>query len=58
MSDFFFPINGRGGGGGGGGGGSKFIGNQGVHVTPRNLYRYKLGKIIMKGICIGISYGK
>ena len=27
-------------------------------VTPRNLYRYKLGKIIMIGICIGISYGK
>ena len=27
-------------------------------VTPRNLYRYKLGKIIMTGICIGISYGK
>ena len=28
------------------------------NVTPRNLYRYKLGKIIMTGICIGISYGK
>ena len=27
-------------------------------VTPGNLYRYKLGKIIMTGICIGISYGK
>ena len=27
-------------------------------VTPRKLYRYKLGKIIMTGICIGISYGK
>ena len=27
-------------------------------VTPRNLYRYKLGKIIMIGICIGISCGK
>ena len=27
-------------------------------VTPRNLYRYKLGKIIMTRICIGISYGK
>ena len=27
-------------------------------VTPRNLYRYKLWKIIMTGICIGISYGK
>ena len=27
-------------------------------VTPRNLYRYKLGKIVMTGICIGISYGK
>ena len=27
-------------------------------VTPRNLYRYKLRKIIMTGICIGISYGK
>ena len=24
-------------------------------VTPKNLYRYKLGKIIMTGICIGIS---
>ena len=30
----------------------------GADVTPRNLYRYKLGKIIMKGICIGISYAK
>ena len=30
----------------------------GENVTPRNLYRYKLGKIIMTGICIGISYGK
>ena len=40
----------RGGGGGGGGGV--------ICVTPRNLYRYKLGKIIMTGICIGISYGK
>ena len=29
-----------------------------VHVIPRNLYRYKLGKIIMIGIYIGISYGK
>ena len=29
-----------------------------ICVTPRNLYRYKLGKIIMTGICIGISYGK
>ena len=29
-----------------------------LYVTPRNLYRYKLGKIIMTGICIGISYGK
>ena len=29
-----------------------------VIVTPKNLYRYKLGKIIMTGICIGISYGK
>ena len=29
-----------------------------LDVTPRNLYRYKLGKIIMTGICIGISYGK
>ena len=27
-------------------------------VTPKNLYRYKLGKIIMTGICIGISCGK
>ena len=27
-------------------------------VTPINLYRYKLGKIIMIRICIGISYGK
>ena len=27
-------------------------------VTPKNLYRYKLGKIIMTEICIGISYGK
>ena len=27
-------------------------------VTPKNLYRYKLGKIIMTGVCIGISYGK
>ena len=26
-----------------------------VFVTPRNLYRYKLGKIIMTGICIGIN---
>ena len=25
-------------------------------VTPRNLYRYKLEKIIMTGIFIGISY--
>ena len=25
-------------------------------VTPKNLYRYKLGKIVMIGICI--SYGK
>ena len=25
-------------------------------VTPRNLYRYKLGKIIMTGICIGRRY--
>ena len=24
-------------------------------VTPRNLYRYKLGKIIKTGICIGIK---
>ena len=30
----------------------------GENVTPRNLYRHKLGKIIMTGICIGISYGK
>ena len=29
-----------------------------ISVTPRNLYRYKLGKIIMTRICIGISYGK
>ena len=28
----------------------------GENVTPKNLYRYKLGKIIMTGICIGISY--
>ena len=27
-------------------------------VTHRNLYRYKLGKIIMTEICISISYGK
>ena len=27
-----------------------------LDVTPRNLNRYKLGKIIMTGICIGISY--
>ena len=27
-------------------------------ITPRNLYKYKLGKIIMTGICIGISYEK
>ena len=27
----------------------------GENVTPRNLYRYKLGKIIMTEICIGIS---
>ena len=27
-------------------------------VTSRNLYRYKLGKIIMIRICIGISYRK
>ena len=26
--------------------------------NTRNLYRYKLGKIIMIEICIGISYGK
>ena len=26
-------------------------------VTPRNFYTYKLEKIIMIGICIGISYG-
>ena len=27
-------------------------------VTPRNLYRYKLGKIIMTGICMtGIFIG-
>ena len=25
-------------------------------VTPKNLYRYKLGKIIMTGIFIGIHY--
>ena len=24
-------------------------------VTPKNLYRYKLRKIIMTGICIGIN---
>ena len=29
-----------------------------IFVTPRNLCRYKLGKIIMTGICIGMSYGK
>ena len=27
----------------------------GIFVTPRNLYRYKLRKIIMTGICIGIN---
>ena len=26
------------------------------NVTPRNLYRYKLWKIIMTGIFIGIYY--
>ena len=26
-----------------------------ANVTPRNLYRYKLRKIIMTGICIGIN---
>ena len=34
------------------------VNGQRVNVTPRNLYRYKLRKIIMIGICIGISYGK
>ena len=29
-----------------------------IFVIPRNLYRYKLGKIIMIGICISINYGK
>ena len=29
-----------------------------AYVTPRNFYRYKLGKIIVTGICIGISCGK
>ena len=28
------------------------------NVIPKNLYKYKLWKIIMIGICIGISYGK
>ena len=27
----------------------------GENVIPRNLYRYKLRKIIMTGICIGIN---
>ena len=31
------------------------IGEEAQRVTPSNLYRYKLGKTIMTGICIGIS---
>ena len=49
------------GGGGGGGMGLKnflYLFSPGRAVIPKNLYKYKLGKIIMIGICIGISYGK
>ena len=36
----------------------KFNAKNGEIVTPKNLYRHKLRKILMTGICIGISYKK